>query len=348
MLLLRRRNPVAFFTTKSGSIVGAAVIAIALVGGAYYLSSGKTAQVNAASTEDILKAYAAKDTDGDGLPDWEEALYGTDPNNPDTFHLGMTDAEAVQKGLVKLKIDAPSAPAAATSSLAAGIPGPTAASTTLTDQFAQAFFNNYISTRGSQPPTADQAAQFVQGAVANLVATQVRPDAYAASDIRVSGSGPAALQAYAAAAQTALSTHSANVQYDELTYLQDAVQKNDQSSIVALKSIASSYTQNAQALAAVPVPSEAASAQLALVNAIARMGATINDMAAIQSDPILALVALGNYAADAQELGMAFSNMHAVFALDGVSLDAAAPGGRFYLLTESSAALVASSTPVTP
>jgi hypothetical protein len=335
---------VAFFTTKSGSIVGAAVIAIALVGGAYYFSSGKTAQVNAASTDDILKAYAAKDTDGDGLPDWEEALYGTDPTKTDTFTLGMTDAEAVQKGLVKLKINVPAAPAAATSSLAAGIPGPTAASTTLTDQFAQAFFNNYISTRGSQPPTADQAAQFVQGAVANLVTTQVRPDAYAASDIKVSGSGPAALQAYAAQVDQAFASHGAQVSYDEMTYFADAAEKNDTSAVANLKAIASAYLGVAQAVAALPVPNEAAPADLAFVNATARLGGTISDLAAVQDDPIRALVALGDYSTDVQGFAAALQGFAGVFTQDGLVIPAGNAGYSFYHLTQT-AAQTASTTP---
>ncbi|MBU6370732.1 MAG: hypothetical protein KGH93_00905 [Patescibacteria group bacterium] len=37
------------------------------------------------------------DTDTDGLPDWEEALYGTDPHNPDTAGDGMTDGEKIQE-----------------------------------------------------------------------------------------------------------------------------------------------------------------------------------------------------------------------------------------------------------
>ncbi len=39
----------------------------------------------------------AKDSDGDGLPDEEEAKIGTDPNNPDTDGDGLLDGEEVKK-----------------------------------------------------------------------------------------------------------------------------------------------------------------------------------------------------------------------------------------------------------
>src|SRR5207244_2422620 len=70
-------------------------IALVLVAGAYILARGFEAPAAArASTETaLLQAIATKDSDGDGLPDWEEALYGTDPHVVDTRNLGMTDGE---------------------------------------------------------------------------------------------------------------------------------------------------------------------------------------------------------------------------------------------------------------
>src|SRR3989344_3578766 len=83
------------FLTIGALIIGAGFIVVA------FLSSHPVASpVSAESTAELLKAYAAKDTDGDGLPDWQEALYGTDPTNPRSVQASMTDAEAVAKGLV--------------------------------------------------------------------------------------------------------------------------------------------------------------------------------------------------------------------------------------------------------
>ncbi|MDG6226217.1 MAG: hypothetical protein QCI82_12000, partial [Candidatus Thermoplasmatota archaeon] len=40
-----------------------------------------------------------KDTDGDGILDWYEALIGTDPFNPDTDGDGLSDPQELQRGL---------------------------------------------------------------------------------------------------------------------------------------------------------------------------------------------------------------------------------------------------------
>lgn len=47
----------------------------------------------------VKQGKVFKDTDGDGLSDYEEKyLYGTDPKNPDTDHDGMKDGNEVKRG----------------------------------------------------------------------------------------------------------------------------------------------------------------------------------------------------------------------------------------------------------
>ncbi len=50
----------------------------------------------------VLKPITAeeidKDSDNDGLKDWEESLWGTNPNNPDTDGDGTPDGQEVKQG----------------------------------------------------------------------------------------------------------------------------------------------------------------------------------------------------------------------------------------------------------
>lgn len=45
----------------------------------------------------VVSDTVEKDTDGDGLKDWEEALWGTDINNPDSDGDGVGDSDQIRK-----------------------------------------------------------------------------------------------------------------------------------------------------------------------------------------------------------------------------------------------------------
>ena len=69
--------------------VAAVLFAVLAIGGSYFLATGSGApQVAEASTETaLLEQIATKDSTGDGLPDWQKALYGipTDATTTDYF-----------------------------------------------------------------------------------------------------------------------------------------------------------------------------------------------------------------------------------------------------------------------
>jgi hypothetical protein len=47
------------------------------------------------ASSDAKNTESLKDSDGDGLKDWEEIIYGTDPQNPDTDGDGTSDGEEI-------------------------------------------------------------------------------------------------------------------------------------------------------------------------------------------------------------------------------------------------------------
>src|SRR3569833_2132398 len=85
-------------TLRISTASGLALIMVS----AAYLLSGPTFftshTANAESTDELLKAYANKDTAAAGLPDWQEALYGTDPNKAISNSFGIPDGEAAREG----------------------------------------------------------------------------------------------------------------------------------------------------------------------------------------------------------------------------------------------------------
>lgn len=299
----------AIFTPKT-NIVLSLLIAAGCIAAAFFLSGTNTiAPANAESTQELLRAYAAKDTDADGVPDWQESLYGSDPANPNSIDPSMTDKEAVAAGKAELRFRSEEPELSME-----GVPGIEAAPNTLTDRFAQEFLGNYLLTHGGGVPTTEALAAFVDDAITSLDEDAVPH--FSASSI---GSAPAgtALTTYLVAAENGLFSAAASAPYSELMYFADAVYKDDKDALVALKGIAASYEKVAASFAAVPAPPEARALQLRAANALARMSDVVGKMAVYGSDPLLAFVGLGQYEDAAFELAAAFAAYAPLFDASG-------------------------------
>lgn len=313
----------------------ASAIALLLIGGAYVVSGPVPFWnvVEAQSAEELLREYATKDSDADGLADWQESLYGTDPYNAESFQPGMLDGEAVAQGLIEPRVTVRPAD---TETDPDSIPGIAAAPSSLTDRFAQALVQQYLMNRGENPPTQEEILSFVSAAVTELSATSASPDRFGMTDIVAGGSGSAALASYAAAAEGVFLREAAPAEKNELFFFSDAL-KGDTSALGEIEAIAGMYRDLANGLMEVPVPQEARQAHLAIANALAHLAEASEDMAAMEEDPLRALLGISIHDRYTDDWLAGFSNMSAVFRASGVSLPESA-AGYSYIETSNAAA----------
>lgn len=319
------------FSTRTKYIAVALVIAASSVGAAFLLSGHSViSQANAGSTEELLKAYASKDTDGDGLMDWQESLYGTDEKNAHSVDATLTDKAAVEQGLVKPKFESEKP------ELSEGdIPGTVVAEDTLTDRFAKEFFGTYLQEQDAGTPSEADVQAFVNSEIAKLPASEGAH--YSSSSVTKVAGGEEALRTYAADAEGAFALHTVSLPKGELEYFEDAVYRDDATALANIKRISDAYTGVASAFVKVKVPSEAAVAHLRAANALSRIGAIEGDMAAFGKDPLRGFVGLGSYEAAVTELNASFADLYKVFASAGVVLEPADAGYSVYSLTEAAA-----------
>ena len=325
-------------------ILTASGFSLTLIAGAYLFahSIGAPARVEASTESALLQAIATKDSDNDGLPDWAEALYGTDPHNPDTRGLSMTDGEAVAKGLV--------VPSAITDVSADTIPAgtiidpalpPVPAENTLTAAFAKSFFTIYMDalerTGGnlSESDMSDVANQ----ALASLTNTVVRaPDFKSPRDIGVLGSGPEAMRQFAASAEAVLTAYKTQSTESELAYLNRVVTEGDDSALANITALAKAYRVGAAGIAALPVPREVAPEDLTLVNALARLSEVTNDFALVNTDPLATMLALQQYPQVMLDVVNAFGRIADAYQAAGVTLAPGTPGASFVSVVSDIAA----------
>ncbi len=342
---------------RNWRVFAASLFSIVLVAGAYVLARGiANPPVAQASTESqLLAEIAAKDSNGDGLPDWEKILYGIPVNatTTDYFHLGMTDGEAVAKGLIvpKAVVDLPSAASTtATTTLLDSSLGPAPASGTLTDVFAKDFFMQYANAKeqnGGQPLSQSQLNAIAQQTLADLAQSVApTPDYKQMSDLTVSVPGKDAMIAYAQAAGAVLTQRASGATAkSEVEYLSEALQNtNDTTALDEIAIIAKDYRRVAVGLSALPVPQTLAQDDLNLINAFARLSEAIQDFTLVTKDPIRAMLAINEYPNDVLALGDALIKLDSTYQSADVVLPSGSPGAAFLNIVSSVAATEAASS----
>lgn len=315
-------------------VITAGLFSVVIIVGAYWLARSPSNVAEASAETALLQAIATRDSDADGLPDWEESLYGTDSHITDTFSLGMTDGEAVARGLVVPKAIANISTASSSpmSLDEEGLP-PAPKEGTLTALFAENFFTLFMAKKaenGGGDLTESQMSEVASQSLASLASIVApAPDYKSAKDITVSGEGADTMKEYAVNAEAILAKNRPNTTTSEINYLKSALVDNDDTAYTHIASIAKAYRDTAVGLSALSAPKELAPAHLDLMNATMRVSGITSDFAKANTDPLATMLALQQYPKAVLDLGNAFIDIGKIYADSGISLGAGEQGASF-------------------
>ena len=204
------------------------------------------------------------DTDHDGVPDWEERLLGTDPNNalsvPSTTSMTSINGDA---------------------------------STTMTTALAHVMLQQYLlNTRVGSTALPDPAA--LSSAIANSVTIPTPTyHVYQATDIKTVAATALNRDSYRTALEAALApmNHSGDA---EIALYSRAI-SGDAAAKAQLQAIVATYTAAGTAAAHVSTPADAVLIQLNALNSLGYYTAVLRDLVQHTDDPVGSLVLLRAY-----------------------------------------------------
>ena len=236
--------------------------------------------VTKSSQQDLV----ARDSDGDGVLDWEESLWGLDPNKKDSDNNGITDNQEIATKKISLGISA-------------NLP---AATTTLTDQFAREFFSTFSALRQSGNLTKANINKFSERSTGSLTSITV-PDAYTSKDIIISTSTNIAIyRKEISATAKGLQTQKLG---REALLLSKAMGKVRSDKLVSeLQTIEQIYLTLSERTIKVRAPSKVQNTHLKLANTYHRLGVAIGGLSEIYDDPALSVVYFNEYKKGIQDL----------------------------------------------
>lgn len=233
------------------------------------------------------------DSDKDGLFDWEEALYGTDPNKADTDGDGTSDGEEVTLGrnpLIKGPKD-----------FLTSKDNPIATSTeketlTLTDTFARGFFAQFMNAQQSGTKiTPDNANQFANDYLKTTTLPSISAKQYTQVDLSLTDSDQTNILNYEKAMTAVFAKYWPKGGTNELTIMQQAFTKNDTKALDGLTTVISAYQNTLRNVLALSVPKLVAPLHLNVINSLGAYIETLRMIQLAYTDPLSGLVGLNAY-----------------------------------------------------
>ncbi len=245
-------------------------------------------------TENINKQISKLDSDSDGLKDWEETLWKTDPNNPDTDGDGTED---------NLEILANRNPliAGPNDSLEKEIEEKEVNDDFLadldlnqTDIFAKDFFSGYVALKQADLLGSEEEKMILQKITDQTFKTEPKVNLYSLDNLKITlDSGKDSLQKYSNTFIKILS-EIPNLRDDNII-LKEALDNDSPESLKEIESNVVFYRKVINSLAEMEVPFILQEKHLTLINLFAKFINTTEQLLLIFTDPLTALVGAKEY-----------------------------------------------------
>jgi hypothetical protein len=240
------------------------------------------------------------DTDGDGVFDWEEALWGLNKYKPATFDdvpdLKYIENKRKELNLVDSKDDK---------------------TLTETDKFAREFFSTYAAIQGSEDIN-DQTMKNIAAALGQKIVNPQFVDKYAADDVKfVRVDNEKTKEAYYVTISDLFAKYEAQGIGDELPIINSGLntydKKGEQNSFENITRIAQAYKDFASNVIDTPVPESLATYHLRIANAANNTGVSVENMAQVITDPLVGVSGVSEYDKYSNELIKAVADLEASF-----------------------------------
>jgi len=263
-----------------------------------------------------IRNTAYEDTDGDGLFDWEEVLWKTNPLLKDTDDDGISDNEYVQKqmSITKSQQTATASTKAKTPTIPKEL--------TLTDKLALETFATYVNLKQTGatmgPESAKQIAQNILGEdplnvnlakftaqnLPNITADNTSDSFY------IYGNEVWDIMVRNTPQNTTLE--------NEYTTFLTAVQNQDEQKLVTLDPIITGYKNTLKDLIAMPLPQGVVKEHLELINSMNTVLALIEDMQEYFKDAARGLGVLTYYKTEVEKLFKAVRSINTLLTEKGI------------------------------
>lgn len=248
----------------------------------------------------VVGDLIAKDSNGNGIPDWEERLWGLDPTvlyTKGTSNVDIIHQKKLAVGIKDSNSDAP---------------------LTDTDQIAQSLFSlsMAVGDSGADSNTANATIADAASKIGASVEIHSIYSHYLLKDLKTVKTSAQSLRTYQASIAAILATYDNNTA--DINVVVQALQTGDFSNLGQLTTAAATYRDFAQRISKLSAPIGVAQYQLDMMNGFYGMADSFQYLVLIQDDSLQGLSGIVAYRKYDLMLETAASNMHDYFVVYGI------------------------------
>lgn len=242
-------------------------------------------------------AFEEIDTDGDGLPDWQETLLGTNPDNSDSDGDGKKDADEPKVSITNILAEA-------AASGTEGTPPAEAIGSRLIGEYLYLKERNaYTGARGER--LGKQLGSYIS------YSTRFTP--YTTDDLaQHTDTSREAIEQHRQALQQALDPF-LTIREPEFALYARFIERGDNEALAALRKRADLYQRVAEDILKIPAPRDIVSVHLEIANALSFFSLVLTNMVDRVNDPIASLALLKTYNQSEQYVQTTFGALTAYY-----------------------------------
>lgn len=309
-------------------IIGAILL---IGGGLWFLYTGRSQAVfERPKPEEAKKAAAvlSVDRDNDGLKDWEEELWHTDPLREDSDDDGTDDGDEIKLGRNPAK-EGPDDALDVETIESKTVPG--GGNWTETDRVSRELFARFLEMRQSGEPFTAEDEEALLNELLARYPEQRSVKTYTAEDLKRGGRDDTdAWRAYGQSLGKVLQSYADPKAESEMIIFERALENEDEIDLAHLSKRAKRYEAILSNVSAIAVPESLLPPAVRLANALEALREATEGMAAAFTDPVETLSAATSYPKAVDELIGAFDDFTAFYDEKSIVYEAEEPG---YLVT---------------
>ena len=242
----------------------------------------------------------AKDTNLNGIPDWEESLWGLNPTVD-----GQKNKEFIKKKRENITLGNTN------NDIDNSDPE------NETDRLAREFFSSFMALKQSNTLNSN-AIQNISDSMSKQVGNTDLPDIYTLNQIQTTPTSKASLIKYQSDLEK-VTTKYQNADFgNELAIMADAMQNEEPTSAQDLSTIANTYRSMAKDMSKITTPKNVIRDHLELVNSYEKIGTALDKMSEVLDNPIVATTGTVMYARYTKEINQVVESIKTTFIDNGI------------------------------